>query len=74
MKRTILAGAIGLVIGVLCGWLIWGVFMGDKSVVKCASGAPDENGCCVGEEYTIVNGTPACCPDGDGDCFEPISK
>ena len=34
--------------------------------------APDTNGCCPGETYSIVNGQNVCCPDDGGDCFPPM--
>lgn len=34
--------------------------------------APDANGCCPGETYSVVDGQNVCCPDGGGDCFPPM--
>lgn len=34
--------------------------------------APDTNGCCAGETYSVVNGQNVCCPDSGGDCFPPL--
>ncbi len=48
------------------------------NVLTCNDGLPpDANGCCTGETYTPViepDGSEkyACCPAGDGDCFDPL--
>lgn len=34
--------------------------------------APDANGCCAGETYSVVDGQYVCCPDVGGDCFPPL--
>ena len=34
--------------------------------------APDANGCCPGETYSLVNNQRVCCPDVGGDCFPPL--
>lgn len=34
--------------------------------------APDANGCCPGETYSVVDGQNVCCPDDGGDCFPPV--
>lgn len=34
--------------------------------------APDANGCCPGETYSIVDGQNVCCPDDGTDCFPPM--
>ena len=34
--------------------------------------APDANGCCPGETYSVVDGQNVCCPDDGGDCFPPM--
>lgn len=34
--------------------------------------APDANGCCPGETYSVVDGQNVCCLDGGGDCFPPM--
>lgn len=34
--------------------------------------APDTNGCCPGESYSVVDGQNVCCPDDGGDCFPPM--
>jgi len=48
-------------------------------IITCDGGtAPNENGCCPGEDYdnTITNpddgSMGVCCPEGGGDCFPPI--
>lgn len=46
-----------------------------KSSVVCPDdgSTPDENGCCTGETYQVINGSPACCPaDVNADCFDPL--
>ena len=46
--------------------------------ITCNDGnPPDANGCCAGETYMLVSEPDgsekyACCPAGDGDCFDPI--
>ena len=36
---------------------------------------PDEHGCCPGETYTDMGDLGwNCCPDGNYDCFPPITK
>ncbi len=34
--------------------------------------APDANGCCTGEVYSIVDNQNVCCPSSGGDCFPPM--
>ena len=34
--------------------------------------APDANGCCPGETYSLVNNQRVCCPDVGSDCFPPL--
>lgn len=44
-------------------------------VLTCEDGTPpDINGCCTGETYTDMGDAGFnCCPEGDGDCFPPIT-
>ena len=72
MKVKVLFLLIGLIIGIVGGWLIWGGVL--RFGPTCPDGArPDANGCCEAEVYTDLgeNGWN-CCPPGDGDCFLPI--
>ena len=34
--------------------------------------APDANGCCPGEVYSVVDGQNVCCPSDGQDCFPPM--
>ena len=45
-----------------------------NDVLTCDDGgAPDTNGCCIGETYTDMGEAGFnCCPDSGGDCFPPI--
>jgi hypothetical protein len=44
-------------------------------VITCEDGgAPDMNGCCLGETFTDMGAAGwNCCPDTGGDCFPPIT-
>ena len=53
------------------------VFTSDEPAVSGGSlcdgdVAPDTNGCCPGETYSVVNNQNVCCPDSGGDCFPPL--
>ncbi|MCQ2599587.1 MAG: hypothetical protein MJ187_04425, partial [Alphaproteobacteria bacterium] len=40
----------------------------------CEDGStPDDNGCCSGETFMVLDdGAPVCCPDGGEECFPPL--
>ena len=74
MKKFIPGFIVGLVTGIVAGWLIWSnVIGGLMTNKKCPDGmSPDVNGCCSGEEYTDMGEKGFnCCPT-QGDCFPPI--
>ena len=49
-------------------------YSADEFICK-GDATPDEHGCCPGETYTDMGDQGFnCCPDGDYDCFPPITK